>query len=177
MCRENSAPIRHSGRASQTHCRENTSIFSLTLGLLGLLTALGQASETSSTPAALVTLTGTVIELTEVLGSLGIEADPGPIAKQVVLRGEDGTLTPLLSDDASRALFEDERLRGRKAELRVRRHPGLPYVQVMLFRIEDQGRLCVADYYCDVCTISVRAPQICSCCQGPMELRLRSEEP
>src|SRR3954447_16510022 len=73
------------------------------------------------------TLSGRVVELTEALKARGLPADAGPIAQQVVVVGEDRAVTPLLSDDASRALFLDARLRGRPAELKVRRLEGLPY--------------------------------------------------
>ncbi len=122
-----------------------------------------------------VTVAGEVLELTAALKSAGVAADPEPIARQVVLRSEKGELIPLLSDDASRALFQDERLRGRRTEVRAYRLPGIPYLQVISFKIEEKGRLRTPEYYCEICAISVRAPQICPCCQGPMELRMKPE--
>jgi hypothetical protein len=122
-----------------------------------------------------ITLRGTAVLLSEVLKPAGLAFDAEPVARQVVLKGDDGTITPLLSDDASRALFLDERLRHRRAEITGRRHPGLPYLQVMSFRVEDQGRLRTPEYFCEICTISVRFPQICPCCQGPMVLRMRPD--
>jgi hypothetical protein len=122
-----------------------------------------------------VTLSGTPLLLAEVLKSAGIPFDSGPIEGQVVLKGDDGQVTPLLSDVASRALFQDERLRHRKAEIRGRRYPGLPYVEVISFRVEEEGRLRTPEYYCEICTISVRYPQICPCCQGDMVLRMRPD--
>jgi len=122
-----------------------------------------------------VTLTGTVVALTEALKAKGLATDPEPIAKQVVIQGDDGTITPILSDDASRAFFLDERLRHRKAEIKGRRHPGLPYLQVVSFKVEDHGALRTPEYFCEICTISMRSPQICPCCQGEMELRMRPE--
>jgi len=108
---------------------------------------------------------------------LGIKADAEPIARQVVIMEDDGSLTPIWSDEASRALFLDERLRGKPAELRVQRLPGVPYVQVITFKIEDEGQLRTPEYYCNICTISVRYPQTCPCCQGPMELRMKPQKP
>ena len=122
-----------------------------------------------------VTLHGTVITLPAALKPLGLAADPDPTAAQVVLKADDGTLTPLLSDEASRALFRDERLRNRRTEIRGRLYKGLPYLQVLNFRIEEEGRLRTPEYYCEICTISVRFPQTCPCCQGPMELRMKPE--
>ena len=137
--------------------------------------ALAPNTPTSTETGEPVTLNGRVVELTAAPRSSGLGVDEGPIAKQVVLQGRDGTLTPLLSDDASRALFLDERLRDRPAEIKARRHPSSPYVQVVTFRIEEDGRLRTPEYISEVCTISVRYPQICPCCQGPMEPRMRPD--
>ncbi len=88
---------------------------------------------------------------------------------------ENGTIFPLLSGDSSRALFLDERLRNCRGELQGRRFAGVPYLQVVSFKVEREGRLQSPEYYCDVCAISVLYPQICPCCQGSMELRMRPE--
>lgn len=123
-----------------------------------------------------VTLTGRVVELTEALRDAGIKADPAPIARQVALVGDDGSITPILSDEASRALFKDDRLRGRKAEVRGRKYRGLPYVQILTYKLEDQGALKTPEYFCDICTISAREPQACPCCQAEMVLRFRADD-
>src|SRR5690606_29993403 len=60
-----------------------------------------------------VVWTGRVVMMTETLDAYEVSVDSGPIAEQVVLEREDGRVVPLLSDPASRALFEDERLRSR----------------------------------------------------------------
>jgi hypothetical protein len=121
------------------------------------------------------TLHGTAVLLTEVLKSTGLAFDTEPVARQVVLKGDNGSITPLISDDASRALFKDERLLNRRTEVSGRRHPGLPYLQVVSFRVEENGRLRTPEYYCEICTISVRYPQSCPCCQGDMVLRMKPE--
>ncbi|HWE39717.1 MAG TPA: hypothetical protein VG406_24420 [Isosphaeraceae bacterium] len=123
-----------------------------------------------------VTVTGRVVELTEALKATGIKADADPVAQQVVVVGDDGAITPLLSDEASRALFKDGRLRGRKAEVQGRKFQGVPYVQVLSFKVEDQGTLKTPEYFCDICTISVRDPQPCPCCQAEMVLRFRGDD-
>jgi hypothetical protein len=132
----------------------------------------------SSTPE-LVTVRGKVLTLAEALASrdLKVKPDPEPIAKQVVLVADDGAIIPLLSEDASRALFLDERLRNCRSEIQGRRFGGVPYLQVVSFKVERDGRLRTPEYYCDVCAISVPYPQICPCCQGPMELRMRPDQP
>ena len=69
-----------------------------------------------------------------------------------------------------------DKLRDRKAELTLKRRPGLPFAQVIVIKVEENGKLRVPEYYCDICTIAVRDPRICPCCQGPMELRMRPEQ-
>jgi hypothetical protein len=130
-------------------------------------------------PARDVTLKGKVVTLAAAIESarLGVHADTEPTASQIVLVESDGTVTPLLSDEASRALFLDKRLRDRPAEVRGKRFVGMPYLQVVTFKIEEDGRLQTPEYFCDICKISVRFPQICPCCQGPMDLRMRPERP
>jgi hypothetical protein len=126
-------------------------------------------------PAQDVVLKGKVVTLAHALDAkrLGIRVDAEPSANAVVLLGEDGSITPLLSDEASRALFLDKRLRDRSAELRGKRFAGVPYLQVVTFKVEQEGKLQTPEYYCNICTISVRFPQVCPCCQGPMELRMK----
>jgi hypothetical protein len=149
-----------------------------TLGRIALIAST--AASAGPAPGAgpePVTLTGTVVTLNEALKPSGLAFDPEPIACQVVLKEGKGAITPLLSDDASRALFLDKRLRHRRTEVKGRRHPGLPYLQVLSFRVEDQGRLRTPEYFCEICTITVRFPQICPCCQGEMILQMRPEAP
>ena len=148
----------------------------LLAGLVALLFFWSGPANSSQKPEP-VTLTGTVFLLPELLKPTGLAFDAPPIAKQAVLKTDDGRIVPLLSDDASRALFEDARLRSRKTEIVGRKHTGLPYIQVMSFKIEDEGKLRTPEYYCEICTISVRFPQICPCCQGDMVLRMRAERP
>jgi hypothetical protein len=132
----------------------------------------------SSMPES-VTLRGKVLTLAQALESrgLGLKADPEPISKQVVLLTEEGAIVPLLSDDASRALFLDDRLRNCPSEIKGRRFIKVPYLEVVSFKVERDGRLQTPEYYCDICAISVRYPQICPCCQGPMELRMQPDRP
>ena len=70
----------------------------------------------------------------------------------------------------------DSRLRNRNARIVGRRFAGLPYLQVVTIEVEDDGRLRTPEYFCEVCTISVRYPQICPCCQGPMELQMKPDQ-
>jgi hypothetical protein len=146
-------------------------------GILMLLGAGPPSAGASPVKAEAVVLRGKVMPLGTALHSLGLDLKPDPesIAHQMVLLGEDRSITPLLSDDASRALFLDERLRGCRTEIRGLRFPGVPYLQVLTFRIEREGRLQTPEYYCSICAISAPFPQTCPCCQGPMELRMKPE--
>jgi hypothetical protein len=141
--------------------------------LLGAVLAV--TPEAPAPGPANVSVSGQVIELAEALTAYDVKFDADPIIKQVVMKGEDGAIVPLLSDPASRALFLDERLRRRRVVIQGRRYEGLPYLQVVTFQVDDRGTLRTPEYYCDVCTISVRYPQVCPCCQGPMELRMKPE--
>ena len=142
-----------------------------TLGLVLILSPIGDPAA----PPDTVTKPGRVLLLSDALKAKGIAADPEPIAKLVALVELDGSITPLIPDDASRALFLDERLRDRKAQIIVRRLAGLSLLQVVSFKVEEGGALRTPEYYCDVCRIAVRSPQTCPCCQGPMDLRMRPE--
>jgi hypothetical protein len=145
--------------------------FSVFLGVLAAVT-----SPPSAAPQA-VTLRGKVMTLAAALEArqLGLKVDPEPIAKQFVLVAEDRSITPLFSDEASRALFLDERLRAGRVEIQGRRFAGVPYLHVSVFKVERDGEFKVPEYYCEVCAISVRFPQICPCCQGNMELRMKPD--
>jgi len=148
-------------------------LFALVLGALAGV----EDPPPTARPSGDISLKGKVEPLAAALRTAnpGLHVDPEPIAKQVVLVGDDGAITPLLSDDASRALFVDERLRDRPTEIKGKRFAGVPYVQVITFKIEQDGKYQTPEYYCNICTISVRYPQTCPCCQGPMELRMKPE--
>ena len=155
------------------------------VAMIACLTTAADPPSLSSKPTAesspptksveTITLFGRVLPAVDALQPLGLVYDSAPLAKQVVLVSHAGSITPLLCDDASRALFQDERLRNRRSALTGRKHAGVPYFQVVSFEIEDEGRLRTPEYFCDICTISVRYPQICPCCQGDMVLRMRPD--
>ena len=143
---------------------------------LGLWAGACQGAEAPARPEV-VTLAGRAVTLIEALKPLGLAVDAEPAGSQVVVQGTDGGITPLLADEASRALFVEKQLRDRRVEIRGRRFPGSPFVQVLTYQVEDRGAMRTPEYFCEICTISVRAPQPCPCCQGPMELRMRPSAP
>src|SRR5262245_8316733 len=99
-------------------------------GLLACLIVLVCAGPqaTAASRGDEVTVRGKVVPLASALRTLGIDVkvEPDSAAREVVLLGEDRSITPLFQDDASRALFLDERLRDCRAELHGRRFPGIP---------------------------------------------------
>ena len=145
-------------------------------GLL-VLVWTGPPTSSPSSKGVEVSLRGKFVTLGSALRTLGIDAKPDPASTsgEVVLLGDDRSITPLFHDDASRAVFLDERLRDCRAELRGRRFPGVPYIQVSTFQVEREGRLQTPEYFCSVCSITVGYPQICPCCQGSMELRMKAD--
>jgi hypothetical protein len=148
------------------------------VGLL-VLVADGAPPGPPGPTAEPVRLEGKALTLAGALQSLrlDVKADPDLLTRQVVLKSDEGTIIPLLSDDASRALFLDERLRGCRILVHGRRFAGVPYLQVITFQVERDGRFQTPEYFCTICSISVRYPQTCPCCQGPMELRMKPDHP
>ena len=148
-------------------------------GFVPAFVTLAYADSSSKPEIREVTLKGKVVLLTEALkdSAPGLKVDPEAISRQVALICNDRSILPILPDEASRALFQDERLRNRSIEIRGRRIEGVPYLQVIHVRVEQDGRLRTPEYFCHVCTISLRYPQACPCCQGPMEFRMKPDRP
>jgi len=118
---------------------------------------------------------GEVLAMPQILERKQIKADHPPLENQVALLSADGQVLPLLSDEGGRLFFLDKTMLGRPVRLKLRSRSDLPFVQVIGVELKHEGRWRVPQYYCDVCTIAVRYPQICLCCQGPMEFRLKPE--
>lgn len=167
--------------ASHVRCRLITGCCLVALAAIqGLPGSVWSArGEEPNVKARDVVLRGKVVTLLAALKVVDpdLRPDPEPIAGQVVLLQEDKTVVPLIPDEAGQALFKDERLRNRPVEIRGRRLPGLPYLQVVTLKVEQDGRFRTPEYYCHVCAISLRRPQTCPCCQGSMEFRMKPDEP
>ena len=119
---------------------------------------------------------GKVVMLVDALKQRGIKA-ASEMKDQVALETESGELWPIISDWRGRAFFQDERLRDRKVDLVVRRHPGVPYLQVlMIFTFNEQGEREYTDYWCDICSIPMYEIKDCDCCQGPIRLRHQKQD-
>ena len=122
-----------------------------------------------------LTAEGEVLPMSQVLEKKAIKADLAPLENQMALLGTDGQVTPILSDEGGRVFYLDKAMRNRPVRLKLKKTAGLPYAQVIGVEVKHEGRWRVPQYYCDICTIAVRYPQICLCCQGPMEFRLKPE--
>ena len=90
------------------------------------------------------------------------------------MAADDGTLYPLVKDDASRMFFKDPALLNRPVHLMGRLIPGSTLFRVAQVRTVRKGDEYDVYYWCDVCSIRRGEKGICDCCGGPLELR---EEP
>jgi len=132
-------------------------------------------SEKSAEPAKEL-VSGKVVFLLEALKRRGIKAT-SEMEGQVVLETATGELWPLISDWRGRAFFQDEHLRNRPVDLVVRRHKGVPYLQIlMVFTFNEQGERQYTDYWCDICSIPMYEIKDCDCCRGPIRLRFQKQD-
>lgn len=76
----------------------------------------------------------------------------------------------LLRTRYSEALFLDEQIRSKELVLKGRTGEGNAVLDVATIRSLKEGVVQDLYYYCNVCAIKSVAPEICSCCQGPVEL-------
>lgn len=119
---------------------------------------------------------GKVVLLPEALKRRGIQSKE-EMKDQVVLETPTGELWPIVADWRGRAFFQDERLRNRRVELIARRHPGVPYLQVLtIFTFNDKGERQLTDYWCDICSIPMYELKDCECCQGEIRLRFQPRD-
>lgn len=131
--------------------------------------------EDSGAVAEAIIVEGRVLAMPEIFIQKAIKADSGPVENQMAMLTRTGQVLPILSDDGGRVFFLDKSMRDRKTRLKLKISKDLPYAQVVQVEIHHEGRWRIPQYYCDICTIAVRYPQICLCCQGPMEFRFKPE--
>jgi hypothetical protein len=126
----------------------------------------------TSRPYKTETVRGKIVWLNEALErSFGVATDPESAETAVALQLPGGDLLPIIPDTRGRAFMVDSRLRGIELELLVRRHQGVPMIQVIrVFRPQADG-LYEIDYWCDTCAISMFILKPCDCCQGETRLR------
>jgi hypothetical protein len=85
----------------------------------------------------------------------------------------DGRIYTLLRGKFSEAIFTDERIRGKELEVKARLFADTQVIELERVRSVKNGVTHDLFYYCDVCAIESVSPEICSCCQGPVELMER----
>jgi len=86
------------------------------------------------------------------------------------LKTQDGKTYTLLRGKFSEAIFVDERIRQKELLVKARLFPDTQVIELTRLRSVKAGVTQDIFYYCDVCAIESVSPEICSCCQGPVEL-------
>jgi hypothetical protein len=109
----------------------------------------------------------------KVVRSAAPKGKPASGSPPVELKADDGTVYPLVEDDASRMLFLDARLRDRPVRLTAVRAAGGKGLQVVSVQTVKDGVVYDVDYWCEICQISGSAPGACVCCGDEVELRER----
>ena len=124
------------------------------------------------------TLRGRVVWLEDALArGFDVTTEPDAAETTVVLETAERRLWPIVPDTRGRAFAVDERLRGVKLQLLVRRYADAPLVQIIrVFRPKADGIVYEVDYWCDICSIPMYILKPCECCQGPTRLRERAVE-
>jgi hypothetical protein len=117
------------------------------------------------------TLRGKVVSLAPLLDKFGARLDRDAAAQWMAFVTEDGTIYPLIKDDATRMFFQDHSLQNRPMQLTGRLIPGSQLLQAQEVRSIVNGQLCEVYYWCDICSIRRSEKKICECCGGPMILR------
>jgi hypothetical protein len=91
-------------------------------------------------------------------------------AHQWGLKAQDGKLYTLLRGKFSDAIFVDERIRQKELVVKARLFPDTQVIELTQLRSVKAGVTQDLFYYCDICAIESVSPEICACCQEPVEL-------
>jgi hypothetical protein len=82
----------------------------------------------------------------------------------------DGKAYKLIRTKLSEALFLDKRLRERELLLKGKvSSDGTAFDTTAIYSVKN-GVVHEVYYWCEICAIEAVAPEICVCCQGPVEL-------
>jgi len=82
----------------------------------------------------------------------------------------EGKTYKLVRTKFSEALFVDKRLHEKDLLLKGKLSPEAQTFEPLTIRSIKNGVVHDLYYYCDICAIESISPDICSCCQGPVEL-------
>lgn len=134
-------------------------------------TALG-ADPSAKPPGAvrIVELRGSVVCLAEEMHRRHNAELPTNHEHLWGLRTQEGKTYTLLRGKFSEAIFVDERIRQKELLVKARLFPDTQVIELTRLRSVKAGITNDLYYYCDVCAIESVSPEICSCCQGPVEL-------
>jgi hypothetical protein len=86
------------------------------------------------------------------------------------LQASNGLFYTILPGRQAEAIFQDERVRAKTLELRVRVLPKTQAIDIQALHSVRNGVVQDLYYFCDICAIQSVSPEICACCQGPVEL-------
>ena len=103
---------------------------------------------------------------------LGEENGKAPANHEHVwgFKTNDGKTCKLVRAKLSEALFIDKRLRERELLLKGKFSPDGSAFEVTAIHSVKNGVVYEVYYWCEICAIESVAPEICVCCQGPVEL-------
>jgi hypothetical protein len=82
----------------------------------------------------------------------------------------EGKIYKLVRTKFSEALFVDKRLHEKELLLKGKLSPEMQMFEPLTIRSVKNGVVHDLYYYCDICAIESVSPDICACCQGPVEL-------
>jgi len=129
----------------------------------------------SQEPSRTITVEGVVKPATIKAAAKGQPGIAESQAETMAVFAADGRQIPIADDEGGRMFYLDPAMRGREVRLKlIEKGQGRP-AEIIQAEARHEGRWRVPQYYCDVCTIAVRYPQVCLCCQGPMEFRYKPE--
>ena len=80
----------------------------------------------------------------------------------------EGKTYKLVRAKLSEALFVDKRLHEKELLLKGKAD-GEKFEPTAIYSVKN-GQVCEVYYWCDICAIEAVSPEICVCCQGPVEL-------
>jgi|SRR5882672_8772422 len=162
-------PITEVGRGDKSSPRSLTLIAALLMVFSHFAEGADQPAKTNET-ARNVELRGRVVCLAEEMHRQHGAELPTKHEHQWGLKTGDGICYTFLRGKFSEAIFVDERIRQKELQVKARLFPGTHVIELTQLRSVKAGVVQDIFYYCDVCAIESVTPEICSCCQGPVEL-------
>lgn len=138
--------------------------------IFGLVIACGSVVAQQPADIPMIDIRGRIICITEEMHRLYKTELPTKHEHQYALQTTNGVIYTLLRTRLSEAIFVDERLRGKELALKGRVMPKTQIFDVTAIRSVKNGVVHDLYYYCDICDIQSVSPEICACCQGPVEL-------